>query len=183
MGREYYEIPIAIRSQTTRQTAAFSGNQSAAAPQIASQWGAAYERQSDNEIVCVDLGTFTYGFDIAAERLVYVIGTTGAPQTRDRSRQQGSPKPSEKDDEKGHVIATSLGGGMDINLIPQARSVNRGKGSRWASIERELAKRPGSVIAIHLIYSDDSQRPASFEFGYESDSGFRVEHIDNLESS
>lgn len=150
--------------------------------EIASQWGAAYERQSRNEIVCVDLGTLTYGFDIAAERLVYVIGTTGAPEVRDRSRQQGSPKPSEKGDEKGHVIATSLGGGMDINLIPQARSVNRGKGSQWASIERELAKRPGSAVAIRLVYSDDSQGPASFEFGYESDSGFRVEHIDNPKS-
>jgi len=151
--------------------------------EIASQWGAAYERRGGNEIVCVDFGTLTYGFDIAAERLVYVIGTTGAPEVRDRSRQQGSPKPSEKDDEKGHVIATSLGGGMDINLIPQARRVNRGKGSQWASIERELGKRPGSAVAIHLIYADDSQRPASFEFGYESGSGFRVEHIDNPASS
>lgn len=190
-----------IQSQTTNQAVAFSGNQNAAAPQtarsattslergqresleIVSQWEAAYERQSGNEIVCVHLGTLIYGFDISAERLVYVTGMTSAPGMRDRSRQQGSPKPSEKDDEKGHVIATSLGGGMDVNLVPQARSVNRGKGSRWATIERELAKRPGSAIAIHLIYSDDSQRPASFEFGYESDSGFRVEHIDNPESS
>jgi hypothetical protein len=175
-----------IQPQTTNQAAAFSGNQNAAAPrtasEIASQWGAAYERRSGNEIVCVDLGTLTYGFDIAAERLVYVTGKTGAPEVRDRSRQQGSPKPAEKDDEKGHVIATSLGGGMDINLIPQARSVNRGKGSQWASIERELAKRPGSAVAIHLVYSDDSQRPAAFEFAYESDSGFRVEHIDNPKS-
>ncbi len=176
-----------IRSETTKQTAAFSGGQNAVPPQtaweIASRWGAAYERQSGNEIVCVDLGTFTYGFDIAAERLVYVTGTTGAPEVRDRSRQQGSPKSSARDDEKGHVIATSLGGGTDINLIPQARSVNRGKGSQWASIERELAKRPGSAVAIHLVYSDDSQRPTSFEFGYESDSGFRVEHIDNPASA
>lgn len=154
-----------------------------ACSEIASHWGAAYERQSGNEIVCVDLGTLAYGFDIAAERLVYLTGKTGAPGVRDRSRQQGSPRPSEKDDEKGHVIATSLGGGMDINVIPQARSVNRGKGSQWASIERELAKRPGSAVAIHLIYSDDSQRPASFEFGYESDSGFQVEYIDNPKSS
>lgn len=112
-----------------------------------------------------------------------MTGTTGAPAVRDRSRQQSSPKPSEKDDEKGHVIATSLGGGTDINLIPQARSVNRGKGSQWTAIERELAKRPGSALAIHLVYSDDSQRPASFEVGYESDSGFRVERINNPKSS
>jgi len=175
------------QSQTTNQAVAFNGNQNAAAPrtasEIASQWGTAYERQSGNEIVCVALGTLIYGFDIAAERLVYVTGKTEAPGVRDRSRQQGSPKPSEQDDEKGHVIAASLGGGLDINLIPQARSVNRGKGSQWASIERELAKRPGSAVAIHLIYSDNSQRPASFEFGYEADSGFRVEHIDNPNSS
>jgi hypothetical protein len=81
------------------------------------------------------------------------------------------------------VIATSLGGGMDINLIPQARSVNRGRGTQWTTIERELATRLGSAIAIHLIYSDDSQRPASFKFGYESDAGFQVEHIDNPKSS
>lgn len=162
-------------------TSLHSGQQECA--KIASYWGAAYERQSGNEIVCVDLGTLTYGFDITAERLVYVTGKTGSPEVRDRSRQQGSPRPSEKDDEKGHVIATSLGGGMDINLIPQARSVNRGKGSQWASTERELAKRPGSAVAIQLVYSDDSQRPASFEFGYETDSGLQVEHIDNPKSS
>ncbi len=199
-GSRYYEIPIPIQPQTPNQAAAFSGNKHAAPSQtarsattsldsdprtcsaIASRWGAAYERQCGNEIVCVDLGTLTYGFDIAAERLVYVTGKTGTPGVRDLSRQRGSPRPSEKDDEKGHVIATSLGGGMDINLIPQARSVNRGKGSQWASIERELAKRPGSSVAIHLVYSDASQRPASFEFGYETDSGFHVEHIDNPKS-
>lgn len=200
-GSRYYEIPITIQPQTANQAAAFCGNKNAAPSQtarsattsldgdqracseIASHWGTTYERQSGNEIVCIDLGTLTYGFDIAAERLVYVAGKTGAPEVRDRSRQQGSPKPSEKDDEKGHVIATSLGGGMDINLIPQARSVNRGKGSQWASIERELAKRPDSAVAIHLVYSDASQRPTSFEFGYESDSGFKVEQIDNPKSS
>jgi DNA/RNA non-specific endonuclease len=117
-----------------------------------------------------------------AGRLVYVTGKTDTPAMRDRSRQQGSPKPSEKGDEKGHVIATSLGGGMDINLIPQARDVNRGKGSRWAAIERELAAKPGSAVAIRLVYSDDSQRPASFEFGHESDSGFQIEQIDNPKS-
>jgi hypothetical protein len=158
------------------------GGDEKASSEIASQWGAVYERQSGNEIVCVTLGTLTYGFDTVAERLVYVTGKTDTPAMRDRGRQQGSPKPSQEGDEKGHVIATSLGGGMDINLIPQARDVNRGKGSRWSAIERELAKRPGSAIAIHLVYSDESQRPASFEFGHESDSGFQVEQIDNPKS-
>jgi hypothetical protein len=201
MESRYYEIPISVQAQTANQAAAFCGNKNAApsetarsattsldsgqqaCSEIASLWGAAYERQSGNEIVCVDLGTLIYGFDIAAERLVYVTGKSGAPGVRDRSRQRGSPRPSEKDDEKGHVIATSLGGGMDINLIPQARSVNRGKGSQWASIERELARRPGSAVAIHLVYSDTSQRPVSFEFGYETDSGFQVEHIGNPKPS
>jgi DNA/RNA non-specific endonuclease len=151
MRPEYYEIPIVIRSQTIEASGGIrSGEVPQTASEIASQWGLAYEDHSGNEIVCVDLGSLTYGFDIAAERLVYVTGKTSAPGVRDRSRQQGNPKPSEEDDEKGHVIATSLGGGMDINLIPQARSVNRGKGSQWASIERKLAKRPGSAVAIHL---------------------------------
>jgi hypothetical protein len=98
--------------------------------EIASHWGVAYERQSGNEIVCVDLGTLTYGFDIAAERLVYATGKTRAPGARDRSRQRGSPRPSQKDDEKGHLIATSLGGDMDINLTRRrgASIAARGRG-------------------------------------------------------
>ena len=94
------------------------------------------------------------------------------------------PGPSLAEDCRPPLAGQLLHGlGLDINLIPQARSVNRGKGSQWASIERELAKRPGSAVAIRLVYSDDSQRPASFEFGYGSDSGFRVGHIDNPEFS
>jgi DNA/RNA non-specific endonuclease len=82
-------------------------------------------------------------------------------------------------DHKGHVIAHSMGGSMDMNIINQAASVNLGK--QWRAIETLAAENPGTAVAIHLTYDDDSSdRPAGFEYGYDDpSSGFQVEQFDN----
>lgn len=146
---------------------------------LASRWSAAYEQETGNELFEINLGTYIYSFDTSAGRLVCVRGHSASPEApRDSSRQKGHPRAPEGD-HKGHVIAHSMGGGMDMNIVNQAAAVNLGK--QWRAIEKLAAENPGTAVAIHLIYDDDSSdRPAGFEYGYDNpSSGFQVEHFDN----
>jgi hypothetical protein len=144
----------------------------------AQEWGADYERNTGNRLYEIDLGPFTYTFDIALKRLVSARGRSIPPTApRDQARQKGHPRAPDGD-HKGHVIAHSIGGGMDINIVAQKASVNLGR--RWRQIEVFAAAHPGTAIAVHLIYNDDSDRPASFEYAFEdAKDGFRLESFDN----
>jgi hypothetical protein len=146
--------------------------------ELAEKWSANYERQTGNQLCDVELGACTYTFDTAAVRLVCVRGRSTTPVgSRDASRQKGHPR-APKGDHKGHLIAHSMGGGLDINLVNQSAKVNLGK--QWRDIERLAAKNPGTAVAVHMIYEDDSDRPAAFEYGYDHpESGFQVENFGN----
>lgn len=149
---------------------------------LVSKWSSAYERRTGNELFEIDLGACTYSFDTNAGRLVCVRGHSAPPESaRDGSRQKGHPR-APRGDHKGHVIAHSMGGGMDMNIVNQAASVNLGK--RWRGIETLAAENPGTAVAVHLMYDDDSSdRPTGFEYGYDDpSSGFQVECFENPES-
>ncbi|WP_298971553.1 DNA/RNA non-specific endonuclease [uncultured Psychrobacter sp.] len=68
-------------------------------------------------------------------------------------------------DEGGHLIASSLGGAGDrINMVPQARTLNRGD---WKAMEnfarRELEAGKNVSIKVDLKYpSSNSGRPNEF---------------------
>lgn len=153
-----------------------------ASMELADAWSASYARQTGNQLFDIELGACTYTFDTAAGRLVCVRGHSTAPSgPRDASRQKGHPS-APKGDHKGHVIAHRMGGGFDINIVNQSASVNLGK--QWLNIERLAAENPGTALAVHMIYEDDSDRPAAFEYGYDHpESGFQVEHFHNPRSS
>jgi hypothetical protein len=150
----------------------------AAADHVASEWAAAYEGGNGNELLEIELGAFTYTFDAVRKRLVCARGRSTAPTgPRDQSRQKGHPRAPEGD-HKGHVIAHGMGGGMDINIVNQAAGVNLGR--KWRGIERLAADNPGTSVAVHLIYEDDSDRPAAFEYGVDDpEQGFRIESFEN----
>lgn len=90
------------------------------------QWAAAYRAHAcpgdDPEPVEVDQADLTYLFDLTLARVVGVYGRsspTNAP--RPAARMRGFPLPPEPAGVvRGHLVAHSLGGGADINLIPQA---------------------------------------------------------------
>lgn len=149
--------------------------------ELAAEWIASYLEQSANAVVDVHLGTYTYSFDVGAERLVCAVGHSSTPQgPRDANRQRGHP-PAPKGDHKGHVFAHSMGGGMDINIVPQLAAINLGR--EWRAIETLAAEHPGTAVAVHLIYADDSQRPAAFEYGFEHpETGFQLHRWENFAS-
>jgi hypothetical protein len=88
-----------------------------------------------------------------------------APASRDRSRQAGFPLPpalAEAGYDRGHLIAHATGGGLDANLFPQARHVNRGwssNGRRYRQLERIAAANPGCLLFHRLVYGDGTDVP------------------------
>ena len=100
------------------------------------------------------------GTDQASEdRVVAVFGrSVGSSGKRDASRMRGFlGGPIMRKDgvtsDKGHFIGHSLGGGLDVNLFPQRRDVNRGwskQGRVFREMERYCAARPGpSASRVH----------------------------------
>ena len=62
-----------------------------------------------------------------------------------------------------------MGGGYDINLIPQLGALNVSK--RWRDIERYLTTNVGTSFYIRLQYADITDRPDVIEYGYETEDG------------
>jgi hypothetical protein len=130
-------------------------------------WSAAYRSRTaaETELVEVDQGDLTYLFDIAASRVVAVYGKV-APSVlpRPKSRMRGFPLPPSAEGElvRGHLVAHALGGGTDINLIPQSAALNISKA--WRRLERLAQGQPDAFVAVEVSYEDDSQTPARFTY-------------------
>jgi hypothetical protein len=137
-----------------------------------------------SELVLVRLeaegSSFTYLFDINRQR---VIGSVGLPSfvshKRDASRMAGHPLANSKLYDRGHLLAHSLGGGADINLVPQLSKVNRVDFQKIERIARRLASenvrcvyfvRP--IYPIESVSADEaSQLPSWIEQGLVGETG------------
>jgi hypothetical protein len=73
--------------------------------------------------------------------------------------------------DKGHFIGHALGGRVDrceINVYAQRRDVNRGwspAGREYVAMARYCAANPGVFVFSRPIYFDETDVPASLEFG------------------
>ena len=144
----------------------------------------------DSLIYLFDLAPSHLGSDVAQaadDRVVGVWGRAAAPPaSRDTSRQRGFvPNPpawSGAGYDRGHFVAHSLGGGMDLNFFPQARGLNRGhttEGRRWRAMERRAAQNAGTLLFVRPIYTDASWIPTWLEFGITVGATLEVETFDN----
>jgi hypothetical protein len=137
-------------------------SQKASTEALVDRWAQEYSERTGRELYAVEANGFTHIYDIDGGRVVCVSGRSSSPKgPRDRVRQRGSPPPS-RGDHRGHLIAHSMGGGMDINLFDQNAHLNLSHS--WKSIERYAAEHPGTPIAIHLKYRDDSDRPSEIHY-------------------
>jgi len=127
-----------------------------------------YETNPKAELVTVELNesgsTFTYLFDLALARIVVACGIPIAPtHKRDSGRQKGYPKP-QKGFVKGHLIAHSFGGGMDINFIPQLGRMNGGAFRKIEKLAQKNAlENVKSFYFVRAFYNDDSSVPYKLE--------------------
>jgi hypothetical protein len=133
---------------------------SALSDRLRDSWAVVYRQHSrECELVEVDQGGLTYLFDISGERVVGVCGSvTPSDAPRPATRMRGHPLPAGRADlVRGHLVAHSLGGGTDINLIPQNARLNISGG--WRRFEQLAHASPGSFVAVAAAYDSDSQTP------------------------
>lgn len=116
------------------------------------------------ELVEVNQEKLTYMFDIAAQRVIGVHGrTVPTSSQRPTSRMRGFPLPPNRSDViRGHLAAHTLGGGTDINLIPQNASLNISR--QWRRLERLAQSNPGCFIAVEATYDNEPQTPAELTY-------------------
>ena len=171
----------------------------------ARSWEDAYRDSvaDDREIVRVDMSNgFTYSYDSTppsdmsepANRLIAVWGRSGSSGgPREDNRLRNFPDVRRKGErvlDKGHAAAHRLGGGEDINIIPQDRILNRGHKDKeriwsdpertWTSIETNLAKHPGTPFFVRAIYRDNTDFPVALEYGTQfTDGNWEVTRFDN----
>ena len=128
------------------------------------------------------------GYKETEDRVVAVSGCSQIPiHKRDINRQRGFLGPTHKvfpdGYDKGHYIAHSMGGGMDVNLFPQNKRLNRGwseAGKRYCSMEKYCAKHTGTGFFIRPLYSDTTWKPAMLEVGVLKKSGdLWIDQFDN----
>ncbi len=135
-------------------------------PLLVDTWLDEYERATEKtEVVQTTVDDFTYLFDITNERLIAAWGISRGRHsgTRDKSRMAGHPLSAGKLYHRGHAIAHSLGGGTDINLVPQRGSVNVGT---FRILERQAVKTPGALYFSYWIYgAAGAQTPKTVEQG------------------
>src|SRR5215467_9318225 len=101
------------------------------------------------------------------DRVVAVLGTSATPDeprvgTRMRGwlGETGEIVGAVRD--KGHFIARSIGGGLDLNVFSQDRQLNRGwsaQGKTYRRMERYCQELPGTFCFSRPIYCDSSSVP------------------------
>jgi len=142
-------------------------------------------------IVLMEHGTFTYQYDYYSQlevlgivpvddrtedRLVAGVGLSALPAgKREITRMRGWIGPTGTflgpDRDKGHIFARSFGGlvdGLEINLFSQSRSLNRGwspQGKMYRKMEQYCATHPGTFCFSRPIYTDETSKPTTLEFG------------------
>ncbi len=120
-----------------------------------------YDQSSANGSDVEDRLVAAYGWSIANGR------------KRDESRMKGFlgggiDIPGKGKFDKGHVLAHSMGGGLEVNIFPQRPELNRGRsvaGRDYRRMEKYAAAHLGTFVFSRLIYSDLSWLPSSLEYG------------------
>ncbi|WP_395855421.1 hypothetical protein [Cystobacter fuscus] len=120
-----------------------------------------------DDVVVVETSGFSYLFDIEPGRLIAAWGVSqgrfSGSRNSIKSRMAGHPCVGGPGYHRGHAIPHTLGGGTDINLVPQLGSVNIGA---FRVLEREAVRTPGAVYFSYWSYSGQTdQIPDNVEQG------------------
>ncbi len=135
-------------------------------------WQAYMDRWPNGELLRFPFGGADFWYDTSDDssgrESRTVAGWTRIPDTvqpRDVKRQRGYPLPpalTARGFERGHVIARASGGGLDVNLFPQAWQINQGRGlegREFRRLERLAAASPGALQVTRLLWTDDTNIP------------------------
>ena len=85
--------------------------------------------------------------------------------------------------DRGHLVALASGGGENVNLVPQAMKLNRGRsdaGRRWRALERICAGAEAVFLFVTVFYDNMSDIPSAFEYVVQTPDGKElIEHFVN----
>jgi len=180
--------PIDYKGIVPRTSNDYAAATAHMAAQLPIFWRDAYLVACEHEpnLLQVNIDGFEYLFDYTSEplrpraadvpedRLVGVFGLSKSPAApRDANRIRGFPggelRTSDQNrPDKGHFIAHSAGGGLEINIFPQRRELNRGhstEGRVFRRMEQFAAKNPGTFVFARPIYTTQSSAPSELEYG------------------
>jgi len=164
------------------------------AEELPYEWASAYRESSTHQtnILRIRIGGFEYLFDYASElaelesveenksiesRLVAVHGKSQTEKRKRKdsimSRQPLGPiefiEPLRRTRyDRGHFIAHSIGGDLNINIFPQPTEINRGwsnSGKLYRSMERYCQINAGTYCFSRPLYKAGSWHPYVVEFG------------------
>lgn len=125
---------------------------SQAIPKLVEIWLDDYDDYTpQNHVVETDVSDCSYLFDIPAQRLVaaWAISQGRHGGGRDKTRMAGFPLSAGKLYHRGHVIPHTLGGGTDINLVPQLGKINIGS---FRPLEKRAVATPGAHYFTYWDY-------------------------------
>ncbi len=126
---------------------------------------------SNHEILEVNIGHCSYLFDNTADRVMVAWGISygKSSEVRDKSRMAGHPLGNGKNYHRGHTIPHTMGGGTDINLVPQLGKVNIGP---FRVLERKAVATPNSLYFTYWKYPNAStQTPSGVDQGFVAPGG------------
>ncbi|MBW8785235.1 MAG: hypothetical protein JF593_11480 [Novosphingobium sp.] len=120
-------------------------------PLLVNAWLDDYAARPGSDIVETQADNFSYLFDIAAERLIAAWGVSRGRNAheRDAARMRGHPLSAGQLYHRGHAVPHTLGGGTDINLVPQLGRVNIGP---FRPLEKRAVATPGSLYFTYWSY-------------------------------
>ncbi|NQT77763.1 MAG: hypothetical protein HQ565_08615 [Bacteroidetes bacterium] len=143
-----------------------------------------YAQFPNSEILEFNVNGYSYLFDLHIEtgsnktekddRVVAVYGRIShANAKRDSNRMKGFIGPftklaKYKDFDKGHFVSHKINGGLDQNLYPQLKELNRGwskQGKLFRSLERYCEQNPDAFLFTRPIYADLSWIPEFIDYG------------------
>lgn len=121
-------------------------------PYLVDVWLSDYARYTSTmNVVETQASTFSYLFDVAAERLIAAWGISRGRHggARDSGRMRGHPNSAGALYHRGHAIPHTLGGPTDINLVPQLGRINVGP---FRPLEMRAVATPGSFYFSYWSY-------------------------------
>jgi hypothetical protein len=121
-------------------------------PYLVDVWLSDYARYTSTmDVVETRAFTFSYLFDLAAERLIAAWGVSRGRHrgARDKQRMRGHPNSAGPLYHRGHSIPHTLGGPTDINLVPQLGRINVGP---FRPLEMRAVATPGSFYFTYWTY-------------------------------
>lgn len=163
---------------------------------ISYDWIEKYKKQCEKNpsVIEVVVSGYTFLWDETYERVIAAYGITTPELVSGVKPREGARmayyyrnfvrRYDESKYDTGHFIAHAMGGGMDINLFPQKREVNRGysaEGSIYRKMERYASEHPETLVFSRPLYFDDTWRPYFLEYGIlKKDSGLWIKVFENI---